>query len=329
MIVGSDCLYPIREAPGDTALPSASWGMVRRLQSVVLAYHAISPPSENPLISGPIDRVSPQVFRQQLVAVKARYQVVSVDTIADRIRRGKSIDGFAAVTFDDGYASVLEYAVPVLNDLGIDATLYLSGCVLDGDVLWRDKVRWIINEGLVDAFLEHARQQDPAFLQVRADSFYRDTKNPQCVSSRAVDEAIDAFLKQAGRACFAAPSSVYCTRNALRKMSSHRLTLGNHGHKHYLMSTMTRRELLRDVRKAEKRIRTLRRQMSRLFSLPNGTERDMNNDTVAVLHRLKLGGVLLCAGAKAVAADDVPAWLKFSGVFVALNRFMPQNEVWN
>ena len=55
----------------------------------------------------------------------AHYDVVPLHEFVDRLTRGAVLRSLAAVTFDDGYTGVFEHAVPILDALGIPATVFI------------------------------------------------------------------------------------------------------------------------------------------------------------------------------------------------------------
>jgi peptidoglycan/xylan/chitin deacetylase (PgdA/CDA1 family) len=64
-------------------------------------------------------------FAQQLHWLAAHYDVVSLIEFIHRVETGASLRSVAAITFDDGYSGVFEHAVPVLNALGLPATIFV------------------------------------------------------------------------------------------------------------------------------------------------------------------------------------------------------------
>jgi peptidoglycan/xylan/chitin deacetylase (PgdA/CDA1 family) len=64
-------------------------------------------------------------FERQMTWLVDNYDVVSLTTFVDRLEAGASLTETAAVTFDDGYAGVFDYAVPVLDALSIPATVFV------------------------------------------------------------------------------------------------------------------------------------------------------------------------------------------------------------
>lgn len=91
----------------------------------VLMYHRVTPvPS---LGTPPTWNVTPQRFRKQLEGLLERgFEPWRLTDMVDASRRGVSVPRNAfAVTFDDGYACLLESALPVLRDLEVPATIFL------------------------------------------------------------------------------------------------------------------------------------------------------------------------------------------------------------
>ena len=73
--------------------------------------------------------VSPQRFREQMTALKnAGYQTVTVQEILDFVDHGKELPEKAIlITMDDGYTSNLTIAAPILEELGMCATVFMIG----------------------------------------------------------------------------------------------------------------------------------------------------------------------------------------------------------
>jgi peptidoglycan/xylan/chitin deacetylase (PgdA/CDA1 family) len=84
--------------------------------TLVLCYHAVSERWPAPL------SVTPQAFERQLALLRRRgYEGV---TFGDAVFGG-SAPKTLAVTFDDAYLSVLEVARPILDRLGLPATVFV------------------------------------------------------------------------------------------------------------------------------------------------------------------------------------------------------------
>jgi len=101
--------------------------LARQLSSggVILCYHNVVAETN----AGPCGDIGLHMplstFERQMRWLAARYAVVPLEELVDRLSRGGSLRGVAAVTFDDGYGGVFEYAWPLLRDLGIPATVFI------------------------------------------------------------------------------------------------------------------------------------------------------------------------------------------------------------
>lgn len=98
----------------------------RRLRDagVILCYHNVAQPGDcrmgEPGLHVPRDR-----FEWQMRWLVDHYRVVTLREFVDRMTAGASLRSVAAITFDDGYAGVFEHAAPVLQALGLPATVFV------------------------------------------------------------------------------------------------------------------------------------------------------------------------------------------------------------
>lgn len=86
----------------------------------VLCYHAVESDWRSGLA------VTPQAFARQVEWLASHRQVLDVgDALRRTDARGRLPQGTAALTFDDGFASLHANAFPVLRRLGLPATVFL------------------------------------------------------------------------------------------------------------------------------------------------------------------------------------------------------------
>ena len=102
---------------------------------LVLCYHAVSDrwPSEL--------AISAEQLERQLRALLARgYRAVTFSEAVAAPRASNAL----AVTFDDGYRSVIDHGLPVLQRLGVPATLFMPSAFVDGPPLsWPGIDHWL------------------------------------------------------------------------------------------------------------------------------------------------------------------------------------------
>ncbi len=123
-----------RQAINDRGVQAASWlaVMLHRLLGQgkdhfgILMYHRIAPVTPN--LPPPSINVTPERFAAQmrgLLRSGASFQPLS--RVLDAVRSGEPLrERTVVVTFDDGFQSVYDHAVPVLRELNIPATIFLN-----------------------------------------------------------------------------------------------------------------------------------------------------------------------------------------------------------
>lgn len=86
---------------------------------IILTYHKVGSP-----VPGEINVPLP-IFRAQMAYLAAHYPVLSLPVALAMARAGRLDRDVAVLTFDDGYASVLAHAYPVLRAFHLPALVYV------------------------------------------------------------------------------------------------------------------------------------------------------------------------------------------------------------
>lgn len=282
-------------------------GSVARRSAAIVLHHGVfaKPPAD---LADGLHNVTPDALYRQLEAMKRSYRFVFVDELA---MAGDS-RGLASLTFDDGYRSVIDHGLGVIESLDIPATIYVNGGSLRGRVFWRDKVRLIINKGLVTEFERFAgTMENPG-----GKSFYRYSKHPANNSAR-LDDLLDSFIArflpgfEPRNHCFDHPDCL---------VGHPLLAYGNHSEHHFVLSSLNRDEQAREIGETHRMLeRHGNIQRSELFSVPFGGTRDFNEDTVSLLRDFGYRGALF-SRQRLHAAPTVLDSLPF------YERFMPRED---
>ena len=104
--------------------------------------------------------VSPAVFARHLEQIEqSGLTVVPLVELMARIADGRPHDGLVAITFDDGYASVAEHALPLLNQRGWPAAIFVSVAQIGaGGTMSLDQLKAARRQG--HAILNHGMEHD-------------------------------------------------------------------------------------------------------------------------------------------------------------------------
>ncbi len=105
---------------------------------LILMYHAVDRVDHDPNMLC----VSPERFAAQMSWLRRhKLRGVAVGTLVTAMRAGRA-RGLVGITFDDGYASVLEHAAPVLLRHGFTATVFVISDKAGGNNDWDDGTLW-------------------------------------------------------------------------------------------------------------------------------------------------------------------------------------------
>ncbi|WP_017460535.1 polysaccharide deacetylase family protein [Dyella ginsengisoli] len=102
----------------------------------ILAYHRVITLPDPELFEFDLEVVSASAerFREQMLLLRRKFHPISLGEVVRRIEAGQPMPRNAvAVTFDDGYDDNYRVAFPILRELGVPATFFVStGHVDDG-----------------------------------------------------------------------------------------------------------------------------------------------------------------------------------------------------
>ena len=111
---------------------------------VILLYHSIDDRGGRP------DHwelsVSPHNFLDQMRTLSAERSIISLEDLAGQLYLHPLQRGKVVITFDDGYANNLHTAKPVLDQLGLTATLFLATGALGTSEFWWDRLERITTD---------------------------------------------------------------------------------------------------------------------------------------------------------------------------------------
>ena len=224
----------------------AAGGGLRRQHAgrlVVLTFHRVRPDGEIAQARSMRNLEVPvSDFRRLLVAMRARYEPVALRDWM--VRAQPPPRGAFAITFDDGWADNFHHAWPVLRELNLPATLFLAtGAVEDRTAFW-----WQ-NPALTDHEIERLKHQPAA--------------RPVPPVAGMADKRV-------------AGTGDFLTWNQVRDMGCSGLVhFGPHGHRHELMTLLSREEALADIRRCWQLLQEhVPEAVVPLLSWPNGDARE-------------------------------------------------------
>ena len=273
--------------------------------ALIALYHAVGTPAA----SGYRDAVSRQTLARQLDWLAAHYEVVPLERLVERRRRGESLAGLAALTFDDNHRSVLEEALPMAAARGLPTTWFLIAGPLRGASFWRRQVTELERRDEVAAFLAFARQREPAAANLRAERFYRDSKDPARIASPRIMTLLDAWFRARGRDC--GPPADFVTAEEISAGLPWGVALGNHGDRHPVLAGLDEAAQRADIRHGREGLRALLAgrpgpALSAALALPFGDPQSWDATTLAAAAAEGVSALLTVAPGLAPAEPPPP-----------------------
>ncbi len=261
--------------------------LLNRFQSYfsshILLYHSTFNYIPDDLKQG-LHNVTPDTIYKQIEWFKQYFDIVEVDHIFDE---KLGISGKVAITFDDAYQSVFTEALPVIESLNVPCTIFINGISLSGKPFWRDKIRFLINNSLVNDFLK----LHPSFCytnNITSLNFYKITKSPN-VNSKIIDSLLDKYLEKKQ-----APidNIVFCV-NDINSIIKHPLiSYGNHTYSHYVLSSLNGNQQETEIKRNHELLTKCDVKLSKIFSVPFGRDNDFNSTTIDLLNKYQYTGFL-------------------------------------
>ena len=251
--------------------------------SHILLYHSTFSriPSD---LKESLHNVTPDAMYEQIKWIKRYFDVVDVD---DLFGENDDITGKVAITFDDAYQSVFAEAIPVIESLSVPCTIYVNGISLSGKPFWRDLIRFLINNKMIDDFLQF-HSEFCSKNNITATNFYRATKKPS-VNSMVMSDMVDDYLDSNE---ITLDDLSYCVTDKNKIVKNPLVSYGNHTYSHYVLSSLNQDQQEAEIKKNDDLLSQCDVKLSKVFSVPFGGDKDFNATTIELLAKHNYKGFL-------------------------------------
>ncbi len=242
----------------------------------ILMLHRVRPRRDDAFDPNGGLEIAPEFLDRVLTHLAQRgYGIIALDAVVDILRRGERLTRpFVALTFDDGYRDLVQYALPILERHRAPFTAYVTAGFADGSArLW-----WLEME-------EAARRLDHTDIIVGGRRIMRDMRTPREKSEaydeiywalRAQDETelrrvVDALCAQAGLAPKQITRDACLDWSELAALASHELaTIGAHSCTHARLAKLDAAEARREMAESAEAVRRELGVPARHFCYPIG-----------------------------------------------------------
>lgn len=248
---------------------------------VVLVYHRVTNLTSDPQLLA----VSPDNFRLQMKLLKASFPIVRFENDWSKVKNPS-----IAVTFDDGYADNALEALPIVEEIGIPATFFVSTGNLDTrrEYWWDELERLILGElPLPESFTlvdNRFGQCFPTATAPQRDAFYQ-RLHPlvkQLAPVRREDWLLQlrhwAEADETGRTTQRAMS-----KEELRCLAGSRwVTIGAHTVTHTPLSVLSEEHQRHEITASKQDLEKIIGREITTFSYPFGSKKDYNRLSIEI-----------------------------------------------
>lgn len=244
----------------------------------VLMYHRILPADDERFAQEePGMIVTPDTFRQQLRELKQLFTVLPLTEWIERRKAGKSLPARAcAITFDDGWLDNYQYALPILQQEQVPATLFaVSHMIGTQREFWPNRLA-----RLLSLTPNEISQAELGWLHGAPQFNKNGTHDREAIAAiinyckQFSDADLHGWLDQAERVLSIDGSATPSLMNwdQLRGMhQSGLITVGSHTRNHYrLLNTLAQETLIGEIRESKTLLERELDTAVDLFCYPNG-----------------------------------------------------------
>jgi peptidoglycan/xylan/chitin deacetylase (PgdA/CDA1 family) len=212
----------------------------------VLMYHACEE-AESDFTRGLSINTTPARFAAQLDFLRKYYRVVSLESLGGDAQPDRAV----VITFDDGFRSVYEHALPLLRARSLPATCYLvTDRIDDPSTIWINELNGFlqrhraVTRRLVAHRLGISRfRSTPLFLQAIIDRY-----DPVVIAGLLAE--LRTSLGSAG-VTFGRTDRLYIGRHEIEEMSRDGFTFGNHTGSHAVLPRLDEAACREEIRRAQ------------------------------------------------------------------------------
>jgi len=215
---------------------------------------------------------------------------VSMDQIIEAHRSGARLPQRAfAITFDDGFENNVSVASPVLDDLGVPATFYVTSSFINSNARsWTDDIEDVLEQAATVRLTGVAADIDGIYTTGEEKIALMERVRHHVKGNDGLDPYEFAALirAQAGSLPIVFDSELDAKVNSgqLQALAAHPLfTVGGHGHTHRILSFLSEQDLDQEITTSLKLLTQATQKTISHYSYPEGLAHCYSDRVIATL----------------------------------------------
>ena len=211
------------------------------------------------------------LFRQQIEYMRNNFNVVTMEQVIDAVEgKSKLPESALLLTFDDGYIDNYTFALPVLEEYGVQGSFFIPGKTFaTHQLLDVNKIHYILASADIYKLVEDVKREMDYYRGTENDYAPTDELfNEYAIANRFdVKETIfvkrmlqtvlpeklrniissNLFEKYVGVTEEQLAYELYMTEEQIRTMKRHGMFIGIHGYDHYWLGNLSSEQMKKDI----------------------------------------------------------------------------------
>ena len=247
----------------------SEWSIFPWRKHLILIFHRVKFDKEPSALFDTCPCISLGLFSEVIDRVKANYSCVPLKYLSEH-RRSKI--PLAAVTFDDGWLDNYEYAFPLLKNLEVPATIFITtGKIGSSEPFWQQKLGLAFQSVIektnphLETILREIIGAKPN-KEITRELFFRTVTKWKSWKLETIETILGRlplnFIKEKKR--------LFLNSKEIVEMSKHGIDFGSHTVDHTILTNESIEEIVLQLKKSKQSLEQLLQKPIEALAYPNG-----------------------------------------------------------
>ena len=232
-------------------------------------------------------------FDQIMGWIRDWFNVLPLDEGVARLKSGTLPARAAAITFDDGYADNLLYAVPILKRHELHATFFIATGFLDGGIMWNDQIIEAVRNAHTTAIFAERLDLGTFAIGTHAEKRIALNRLILVIKHLPSDKRlgmVESVVEMCGTEL---PGNLMLTSAQLIELRDSGMGIGAHTVSHPILALLEPDSARREISESRDHLESLLQQRIPLFAYPNGKYgSDYNEEHTRIVRSLGFSAAL-------------------------------------
>lgn len=256
---------PLISRLGFRAMASLLSPAGKRASLLVLTYHRVLA-EPDPLLP---DEPDVGRFSEQMKLLSSLFNVLPLSEAVQRLKMNSLPARAICITFDDGYANNLEFALPILKAHKLPATVFVSTGFIGSGIMWNDMIIEVIRATKNELDLGHLNL---GVYSLADNQHRRDAINKLINKLKYLDtdERLQAVRKIVDHTGANIKKDIMMSELQLKELHHAGIELGAHTVNHPILSSLEDIRALNEIKNSKGVIEDITGESIKCFAYPNG-----------------------------------------------------------